>query len=50
MVLIAPSSLPAGELIGARQTRAIIGQPTRPGRCLLNVGDGNLVTVTVPLG
>jgi hypothetical protein len=49
-VLTAPGSLPDGELIGARLTRAMIGQRTRPGRCLLNVGDGNLVTVTVPLG
>jgi hypothetical protein len=44
------TTAPDGELIGARLTRAIIGQPTRPGRCLLNVGDGNRVTVTVPLG
>lgn len=35
-------------LIGIRLTRAQLGQPTRPGRCLLNAGDGHPVTVTVP--
>ena len=24
------------------------GHPARPGRCLLNTGDGHLLTVTVP--
>ncbi|HEY7262383.1 MAG TPA: FtsK/SpoIIIE domain-containing protein [Trebonia sp.] len=46
--LIAPQTLPEGELIGMRLTHSLIGQPARAGRCLLNVGDGNLVTVTVP--
>ena len=49
-VLTAPSSLPEGELIGVRLNRSMVGQAARPGRCLLNVGDGVLVTVTVPLG
>ena len=48
--LTAPVSLGEGDLIGARLTRSMVGQPVRPGRCLLNVGDGRLVTVTVPLG
>jgi len=50
--LTAPGSLAEGELIGTRLTRAMIGAAgtARPGRCLLHVGDGNLVTVTVPLG
>jgi hypothetical protein len=26
----------------------VLGQSARPGRCLLNVGDGTLITVTVP--
>jgi DNA segregation ATPase FtsK/SpoIIIE, S-DNA-T family len=46
--LTAPQTLPEGELAGVRLTHSTIGQPARPGRCLLNVGDGNLVTVTVP--
>ncbi len=33
-----------------RLPRDLIGQPPRPGRCLLNTGDGKLVTVTVPAG
>jgi S-DNA-T family DNA segregation ATPase FtsK/SpoIIIE len=46
--LTAPASVADGELIGVRLTRAQAGQPARPGRCLLNTGDGHLVTVTVP--
>ncbi len=46
--LTAPQSLPEGDLIGARLTHAHIGHPARPGRALLNTGDGNLITVTVP--
>jgi S-DNA-T family DNA segregation ATPase FtsK/SpoIIIE len=47
--LIAPSTLPEGDLIGARLTRGMLGETPRPGRCLLNIGDGNLITVTVPM-
>jgi S-DNA-T family DNA segregation ATPase FtsK/SpoIIIE len=47
--LTAPQSLPEGDLIGVRLTHSQIGDPVRPGRALLNVGDGNLVTVTVPI-
>jgi DNA segregation ATPase FtsK/SpoIIIE, S-DNA-T family len=46
--LIAPSTLPDGDLIGVRLSHGMLGQSARPGRCLLNVGDGTLVTVTVP--
>jgi S-DNA-T family DNA segregation ATPase FtsK/SpoIIIE len=49
-VLTAPGSLAEGELIGARLSRSMVGRAARPGRCLLNVGDGMLVTVTVPSG
>jgi S-DNA-T family DNA segregation ATPase FtsK/SpoIIIE len=48
--LTAPAVLPEGDLIGLRLPRDLIGQPPRPGRCLLNTGDGQLVTVTVPAG
>jgi DNA segregation ATPase FtsK/SpoIIIE, S-DNA-T family len=47
--LTAPASVSDGELIGVRLTRSQAGQPPRPGRCLLNTGDGRLVTVTVPV-
>ena len=46
--LTAPATLPEGDLIGVRLPRGLIGQPPSPGRCLLHVGDGNPVTVTVP--
>ena len=43
-------TLPEGELVGVRLRHAQLGNPTRAGRALLNIGDGNLVTVTVPVG
>ena len=46
--LTAPSTIPEGDLIGVRLSRDVLGQPPRPGRCLLHTGDGKLVTVTVP--
>ena len=46
--LTAPSALPEGDLIGVRLSRDVLGQPPRPGRCLLHTGDGRLVTVSVP--
>ena len=50
--LTAPQILPEGELIGARLTHAHLAGgeqgPVRSGRALLNTGDGNLITVTVP--
>jgi S-DNA-T family DNA segregation ATPase FtsK/SpoIIIE len=46
--LTAPSTLPEGDLVGVRLTHGALGQPIRPGRCLLNVGNGSLITVTVP--
>jgi len=48
--LTAPQTLPEGDLIGVRLTHGLLGQQARPGRCLLNVGDGKLITVTVPVG
>jgi S-DNA-T family DNA segregation ATPase FtsK/SpoIIIE len=46
--LTAPATIPEGDLIGARLSRDMLGQPPQPGRCLLNTGDGTLVTITVP--
>ena len=48
--LTAPQTLPEGELIGTRLTHAHLGHSVRPGRALLNTGDGSLITVTVPSG
>jgi len=46
--LTAPQTLPEGDLIGVRLTHSVIGNPVKPGRALLHLGDGNLVTLTVP--
>ena len=46
--LTAPQTLPEGDLIGARLTHAHLGHPARPGRALLNTGDGTLLTIAVP--
>ena len=46
--LTAPATIPEGDLIGVRLPRDVLGQPPRPGRCLLHTGDGNLITVSVP--
>jgi S-DNA-T family DNA segregation ATPase FtsK/SpoIIIE len=46
--LIAPQTLPEGDLIGVRLSRSMTGETPKPGRALLNVGDGNPITVTVP--
>lgn len=46
--LIAPQTLPEGDLIGVRLSHGMTGGTPKPGRALLNVGDGSLVTVTVP--
>ena len=46
--LTAPATIPEGDLIGVRLPRDLLGQPPRPGRCLLNTGDGQLTTVSVP--
>jgi S-DNA-T family DNA segregation ATPase FtsK/SpoIIIE len=46
--LTAQSTTPEGDLIGVRLSRDVLGQPPRPGRCLLHTGDGKLITVSVP--
>ena len=39
--LIAPQTLPEGDLIGVRLSHSMTGETPKPGRALLNVGDGN---------
>jgi DNA segregation ATPase FtsK/SpoIIIE, S-DNA-T family len=48
--LTAPQTLPEGDLIGARLSHDRTGRPARPGRVLLNTGDGTVITVAVPAG
>ena len=47
--LLSPQQITDGDLIGLRLPRSLIGEPVRPGRALLNTGDGTLRTVAVPL-
>ena len=42
----APS--PAETRSEVRLARYVLGQPPRPGRCLLHTGHGELITVSVP--
>jgi S-DNA-T family DNA segregation ATPase FtsK/SpoIIIE len=48
--LLTPQQITDGDLIGTRLSRSMIGEPVRPGKALLNVGDGILITVAVPVG
>jgi S-DNA-T family DNA segregation ATPase FtsK/SpoIIIE len=48
--LLSPQQITDGDLIGTRLTRSMIGEPVRPGKALLNAGDGHLRTVAVPAG
>lgn len=47
--LLCPQGLGDGDLIGVRLPRSAIGGPVSPGRALLHLGDGQPVTVQVPL-
>lgn len=47
--LLSPQALTDGDLIGARLPRSVVGQPLAPGRALLHVGDGRLLSVQVPI-
>jgi S-DNA-T family DNA segregation ATPase FtsK/SpoIIIE len=47
--LLSPQNITDGDLIGVRLPRSLIGEPVRPGRALLNLGDGTPRTVAVPL-
>lgn len=47
--LLCPQGLSDGELIGiARLPRSLVGEPIKPGRAHLHLGDGSLLTLTVP--
>ncbi len=48
--LLSPQGITDGDLIGARLPRSVIGEPVKPGRALLNTGNGELTAVTVPVG
>ncbi|MDP5183881.1 FtsK/SpoIIIE domain-containing protein [Blastococcus sp. BMG 814] len=47
-VLLSPQGSTDGDLIGVRVPRSAVGGAVRPGRALLHLGDGALLTVAVP--
>ena len=47
-LLLSPQGSTDGDLIGVRIPRSAVGQPVQPGRGLLHLGDGALLTVAVP--
>ncbi|MDX3854570.1 FtsK/SpoIIIE domain-containing protein [Streptomyces sp. AK02-01A] len=47
-MLLSPQSLSDGDVIGIRLSRGLIGQAPQPGRGLLHLGDGSLLSVQVP--
>ncbi len=47
--LLSPQNLTDGDIVGVRVPRSSIGGPVQPGRALLHLGDGDLVTVQVPV-
>jgi S-DNA-T family DNA segregation ATPase FtsK/SpoIIIE len=46
--LLSPQGVGDGDLLGVRLPRSAVGQPIAPGRALVHLGDGELVTVQVP--
>ncbi|MEU9209060.1 FtsK/SpoIIIE domain-containing protein [Streptomyces sp. NPDC048415] len=48
-ILLSPQDSSAGELIGIRTTRSMVGGPVAPGKGLLHLGDGEPLTVTTPM-
>ncbi|MGQ4382678.1 FtsK/SpoIIIE domain-containing protein [Streptomyces sp. SAS_270] len=48
-ILLSPQDSSAGELIGIRTNRSMVGGPVAPGKGLLHLGSGEPLTVTTPL-
>jgi S-DNA-T family DNA segregation ATPase FtsK/SpoIIIE len=48
-VLLSPQSLNDGDIVGVRLPRSSVGGQVQPGRAMLHLGDGELVTVQVPV-
>ncbi|GAA2543069.1 FtsK/SpoIIIE domain-containing protein [Winogradskya consettensis] len=46
--LLSPQNRTDGDLVGLRLQRTAVGQPVRPGRAMLHLGDGEPLTVQVP--
>ncbi|WP_406172595.1 FtsK/SpoIIIE domain-containing protein [Streptomyces sp. NBC_00996] len=48
-ILLSPQESSAGELIGIRTTRSMVGGPIAPGKGMLHLGSGEHITVTTPM-
>ena len=48
--LLSPQGASEGELVGVRLPRSAVVEQVKPGKALLHLGDGMLITVTVPFG
>ncbi|PJM91671.1 FtsK/SpoIIIE domain-containing protein [Streptomyces sp. CB01373] len=48
-ILLSPQDSSAGELIGIRTTRSMVGGPITPGKGMLHLGSGEHMTVTTPV-
>ncbi|MET9967630.1 FtsK/SpoIIIE domain-containing protein, partial [Streptomyces sp. NPDC006356] len=47
-LLLSPQTSVSGELLGLRIPRSAVGYPVQPGKGLLHLGDGRLLSVLVP--
>ena len=47
--LLSPQNLTDGDIVGLRVPRSSIGGQVQPGRAMVHLGDGELVTVQVPV-
>ncbi|MFF9125766.1 FtsK/SpoIIIE domain-containing protein [Streptomyces sp. NPDC014889] len=47
-ILLSPQDSSAGELIGIRTTRSMVGGPVTPGKGMLHLGSGEHMTVSTP--
>lgn len=48
-ILLSPQDSSAGDLIGIRTTRSMVGGPIAPGKGMLHLGTGEHITVTTPM-
>ncbi|AVH55918.1 MULTISPECIES: FtsK/SpoIIIE domain-containing protein [Streptomyces] len=49
-LLLSPQESSSGDLIGLRIGRSSVGYPVQPGRGVLHLGDGRLLSVLIPSG
>ena len=47
--LLSPQGLADGDLVGARLARSLVGGPIEPGRALVQLGEGGLLTLRTPV-